>query len=160
MSAIGGQTSDAKHPASSSVPQPETTNAYTWVTPSDIVFTQTGPIAGAKQGEGVRILEANDSQASYLAFQLELERGCVRELMQQNEKLSHQAYTREFLQNYPRWGMQYQGHGLHYGSGGAIPEMYYWRDGYDSYETTPKEGYYDSFTHKEYGKGFQGNYGF
>jgi hypothetical protein len=97
MSATRGQTSDTEHLTSSLVPQLETTNAYTWVTPSYAVFTQTGPVVGARKGEDVIILEASDSQASYLASQLEMERRHVRELMQQNEELSHQAHTRKFL---------------------------------------------------------------
>jgi hypothetical protein len=97
MSATGGQTSDEEHPVSSSILQPKTTNAYTWVTSFDVVFTQVGPVVGTRQGEGIKAPEANDSRASYLASQLELERGRIRELMQQNEELSHQAHIREFL---------------------------------------------------------------
>jgi hypothetical protein len=80
--------------------------------------------------------------------------------MQQNEELSRQAHTREFLQNYPGGGMWYQGHGLHYEFGRAIPEMYYRRDGYDSNKTTPREGYYDNFAREKYANDLQGSYGF
>ena len=97
MSAIVGQTSDVEHPASSSAPQPEITNAYTWVTSIDAVFTQVRSTVGARQGEDVRIPKTSNSQTNYLAFQLELERGHVWELMQQNEELSCQAHTKEFL---------------------------------------------------------------
>ncbi|KAE7997727.1 hypothetical protein FH972_002333 [Carpinus fangiana] len=81
MLATRGQTSGAKHPASSSTSQPETTNAYTWVTSFDATFTQAGPVVGTMQGEGVRAPEASNSQISYLTFQLELERSRIRELM-------------------------------------------------------------------------------
>ena len=80
MSATGGQTSGAKHPASLLVPQLETTNAYTWVTSFDVVFTQVEPIVGAMLGEGVRASGASNSQISYLTSQLELERSRVQEL--------------------------------------------------------------------------------
>jgi hypothetical protein len=81
MSATRGQMSNTEHPTPSTIPQPETTNSYIWVTSSDAVFTQARPVVGLGQGEGIRIPEASDSQASYLASQLELERGCVQELM-------------------------------------------------------------------------------
>ena len=38
--------------------------------------------------------------------------------------------------------------------------MYYWRDGYDSFETNPGEGYYDNFAREGYDIDLQDNFGF
>jgi hypothetical protein len=99
MSTTGGHTSGPENPTSSMAPQPETTNAYVWVTPPGMVLTQGGTSDGTTLGEATRAPEVSDSQMSYLASQLELKRNRVWELTQQNLELSQQVHTEEYLQN-------------------------------------------------------------
>ncbi|KAE8100830.1 hypothetical protein FH972_018681 [Carpinus fangiana] len=107
MSATKGQTTGPKNPTSSTTLQPETTDAYVWVAPPDIVLTQGGASGGAVQGEATRTPNVSGSYVSYLASQLELEKGHVRELTQQNLELSRQVHTGEYLRSAEK-GMQHQ----------------------------------------------------
>jgi hypothetical protein len=113
---------------------------------------------GATRGEAAGTLEVTDSHISYLASQLELERGRVRELTQHNLELSRQVHTREYLQN-AKGRMQYQEHGQHYGFGGAIPDVYFRCDEYGSHEATPEEEYYRGIAREGYNARSQGDYG-
>jgi hypothetical protein len=61
MSATEGHTSGQENPASSTTPQPETTNAYVWVTPPSMVLTQGGTNDGTMLGEAARAPEVGDS---------------------------------------------------------------------------------------------------
>ncbi|KAE8009757.1 hypothetical protein FH972_006175 [Carpinus fangiana] len=88
MSATEGQTTGPEDPTLSAALQPETTNAYVWATPPGIVFTQSGASDGAARGETAGTPDVSGSHVSYLASQLEMERGRVRELTQQNLELS------------------------------------------------------------------------
>ena len=60
----------------------------------------------------------------------------------------------------PGGGAQYQGHEHYYESGGAIPEMYCRRDGYDSHEAILGGGHYDNSIRDEYDNDLWGNYRF
>ncbi|KAE8009086.1 hypothetical protein FH972_005540 [Carpinus fangiana] len=138
MSATEGQTTGPENPTSSMALQPETTEAYVWVAPSGIVLTQGGASDGATLEETTRAPNVSDPHVSYLASQLELERGRVRELTQQNLELSWQVHTEEYLRSAER-GMQHQESGLHYGSDGVIPDVYFRHDEYVSHEATSEE---------------------
>ncbi|KAB9872655.1 hypothetical protein FH972_027072 [Carpinus fangiana] len=90
MLATEGQTTGLENPTSSAALQPETTEAYVWVAPSGLVLTQGGASDGATLEETTGAPNVSDSHVSYLASQLELERGHVWELTQQNLELSRQ----------------------------------------------------------------------
>ncbi|KAE8100831.1 hypothetical protein FH972_018682 [Carpinus fangiana] len=102
MSATDGQTTDPKDPTSSTALQPETINAYVWVTPPDIVFTQSGAGDRVAREDATGTHDVSGSHVSYLASQLEMERSCVRELTQKNLELSRQMHTGGYLRSIER----------------------------------------------------------
>ncbi|KAE7997304.1 hypothetical protein FH972_001950 [Carpinus fangiana] len=159
MSATEGQTTGPENPTSSAALQPETTETYVWVAPFGLVLTQGGASDGATLEETTEAPNVSDLHVSYLASQLELERGRVWELTQQNLELSRQVHTEEYLRSTKR-GMQHQEYGQHYGSGGVIPDVYFRHDEYMSHETTlEEEEFYHGMAREGYNAGMQGDYG-
>ncbi|KAE8022165.1 hypothetical protein FH972_007991 [Carpinus fangiana] len=139
MLATEGQTTGTENPTSSTALQPEAPEAYIWVAPSSMVLTQGGANDGTVLEETTGAPNASDPHISYLASQLELERGHVRELTQQNLELSRQVHTEEYLRSADR-EVQHQEYGPYYGSGEAIPDVYFRHDEYVSHEATPEGG--------------------
>ncbi|KAE8076504.1 hypothetical protein FH972_015151 [Carpinus fangiana] len=90
--------------------QPKDTEAYVWVVPSSIVLTQGGASDGAALEETTGAPNVSDPYV-----QIE-----------------------EYLRSAER-GVQHQEYGPHYGSGGAIPDVYFRHDEYVSHEATPEE---------------------